>query len=613
MIEKIMFLLAMICLIGIGSQWLAWWLKIPAILLLLIAGVVVGPVTGIIKPDELFGDLLFPIISLSVALILFEGGLTLRFHEIREVGHVVRNLVTIGALVTWMVIALATHALLEFSWELSLLFGALVVVTGPTVIVPLLRTVRPQANISNILRWEGILIDPIGALLAVLVFNFIVSGRQSDPLETFALVIIVGTAAGAAGAFGLGIILRRHLMPEYLHNVAALSLVLTIYTVSNTITHESGLLAVTIMGILLANLKQTPIEGILDFKESLSVLLISLLFIVLAARMDFNDFTLLGWHSLWVIVVILFIARPLAVVVSALGSGLGWREQTLLSWICPRGIVAAAVSALFALRLGDIGVANANLLIPLTFMVIISTVVLQSISARPVATLLRLAEPEPRGVLIVGANPVARAIARELVEHDFRVLLADTNWDYVREARMAGLSTYFGNVVSEHADRHLDLVGVGQLFAMSQRPALNALACQRYKAEFGANRVFSLTTSEEKTAPEKLTIAEQIVGQRLFGRDVTYTMLSSMLGQGAEIRSTNLTETRGFESYMAHYENKAMPLFALDDKRRLKIFVAETELKPEPGWRIISLIPADRLAGAETEMPPESQAQGRPV
>lgn len=611
MIEKIMFLLAMICLIGIGSQWLAWWLKIPAILLLLIAGVVVGPVTGMINPDELFGDLLFPIISLSVALILFEGGLTLRFHEIREVGHVVRNLVTIGALLTWMVIALATHAVLEFSWELSLLFGALVVVTGPTVIVPLLRTVRPQANISNILRWEGILIDPLGALLAVLVFNFIVSGRQSDPLETFALVIIMGTAAGAAGAFGLGIILRRHLMPEYLHNVAALSLVLTIYTVSNTITHESGLLAVTIMGILLANQKQTSIEGILDFKESLSVLLISILFIILAARMDFNEFTLLGWGSLGVIAVILFIARPLAVAVSALGSGLSWREQALLSWISPRGIVAAAVSALFALRLGDIGVANANLLIPLTFMVIISTVVLQSISARPVAALLGLAEPEPRGVLIVGANPVARAIAMELVEHDFRILLTDTNWDYVREARMAGLSAYFGNVVSEHADRHLDLVGVGQLFAMSRRPALNALACQRYKAEFGANHVFSLTTSEEKTAPEKLTIAEQIIGQRLFGRDVTYTMLSSMIGQGAEIRSTNLTEEHGFENYMAHYENKALPLFALDDKGRLKIFVAEAELKPEPGWHIISLIPADRLAGAETEIPPESQAQGR--
>ena len=600
MIEHTMFMLAMICLIGIACQWLAWWMKIPAILLLLIAGIVVGPVTGVIDPDQLFGDLLFPIISLSVALILFEGGLTLRLHQIRDVGHVVRNLVTIGALVTWVVIALGTHGFLGFAWDLSFLFGALVVVTGPTVIVPLLRTVRPQANISNILRWEGILIDPIGALLAVLVFNFIVSGRQSDPLQTFALIILVGTVAGAVGAYGLGVILRRHLMPEYLHNVAALSFVLTVYTVSNSIAHESGLLAVTAMGMLLANLKQTPIEGILDFKESLSVLLISLLFIVLAARIDFNDFALLGWHAGAVILVILFVARPLAVGLSSLGSSLGWREQALLSWISPRGIVAAAVSALFALRLEEMGVANANLLIPLTFLVIISSVVLQSVSARPVAALLNLAEPEPRGVLIVGANPVTQAIALELVRHDFRVLLADTNWDYISAARMAGLKTYFGNVVSEHADRHLDLVGLGQLFAMSQRPALNALACQRYKAEFGANRVFSLTTSEEKVSSEKLLIAEQIVGKRLFGKDVTFTKLSSMLGQGAEIRTTHLTDTYGFEGYMAHYENKAMPLFALDEKGRLKIFVAETEIKPGPGWRIISLIPADKLVSPES-------------
>jgi len=598
-IEQTMFMLAMICLIGIGCQWLAWLLKVPAILILLLAGIVVGPVSGLVNPDTLFGDLLFPVISLSVALILFEGGLTLRLHELHDVGHVVRNLVTMGALVTWVVIGLATHALLGFSWELSFLFGALVVVTGPTVIVPLLRTVRPRANLSNILRWEGILIDPLGALLAVLVFNFIVSGRQSEPLQTFGLIVFVGSLAGALGAYGLGLVLRRHLLPEYLHNVATLAIVLAIYTVANKLAHESGLLAVTLMGMLLANQKQTPIEGILDFKESLSVLLISILFIVLAARIDFNELVFLGWGALAVITVIIFVARPLAVMVSAIGSGLNWREQALLSWIAPRGIVAAAVSALFALRLDQMGVADANLLIPLTFLVIISTVVLQSLSARPVAKLLDLAEPEPRGVLIVGAHPAARAIAQELASHDFRVLLADTNWDNIRAARMAGLNTYFGNVVSEHADRHLDLVGLGQLFAMSRRPALNALACQRYKSEFGGNRVFSLMTSEEKTPAEKLTISEDIVGQRLFGTDVTDTMLASMLGQGAEIRTTRLTETHDFVSYMNHYANKALPLFAVDGKGRLHVFVAETKLDPLPGWQVISLIPADQLGNSE--------------
>ena len=608
-----MFLLAAICLIGIACQWLAWWLKVPAILLLLVAGIIVGPLTGFVNPDVVFGDLLFPMVSLSVALILFEGGLTLRLHEIREVGQVVRNLVTVGALITWVIIALATHAFLHFSWELSFLFGALVVVTGPTVIVPLLRTVRPQSSISNILRWEGILIDPLGALLAVLVFNFIVSGHQSDPIQTFFLIMVVGILTGSSGAYGLAIVLRRHLMPEYLHNVAALSFVLAIYTISNSLAHESGLLAVTVMGLLLANLRDTPIEGILDFKESLSVLLISLLFIILAARINFAEFSLLGWGSAGVILVIILAARPVAVAFSALGSGLSWREQALLAWIAPRGIVAAAVSALFAMRLGELDVENANLLTTLTFLVIICTVVIQSISARFVARLLGLAEPEPRGVLIVGASPMARALALELAKHDFYTLLTDTNWEYIHAARMAGLQTYFGNVVSEHADRHLDLVGIGQLFAMSRRPALNALACQRYKAEFGANHLFSLKTSEEKSTSEKLTIDREIVGQRLFGEDVTDTMLASMLGQGAEIRSTLLTEAHDFSAYMTHYDNRAIPLLALDAKGRLRVFVSETLFTPEPGWRIISLIPADKLGSPETADESARATVTRPV
>jgi len=598
-IEHSMFLLAMICLLGIACQWLAWALKIPAILLLLIAGIIVGPVSGIVDPDALFGDMLFPFISLSVAVILFEGGLTLRVHEIKAVGHVVRNLVTVGALITWLVIGFATHYLLGFSTELALLFGALVVVTGPTVIVPLLRTVRPRAELANILRWEGILIDPLGALLAVLVYDFIVSGLvaggHSDPLLTFALIVAIGAGSGVLGALGLGVVLRRHLLPEYLHNVATLAFVLSIYTVANQLAHESGLLAVTVMGMLLANLKQTPIEGILDFKESLSVLLISLLFILLAARIDIGDFSLLGAGAVGVMIVVVFIARPLAVLVSSLGSGLGWRQQALLAWIAPRGIVAAAVSALFALRLQDLGVNGASLLIPLTFMVIIVTVVLQSLSARPVARLLGLAEPEPRGVLIVGAHAVARAIAAELQALKFRVVLADTNWEEISAARMMGLPTYFGNIVSEHADRHLDLVGLGQLLALSRRPALNALACQRYKGEFGAGRVFSLQTSEEKSASEKLTITREIAGRRLFGDKATETQLASLLGQGAEIRTTPLSESHDYDAYCEHYQKRALPLFAVDQRQRLHVFVAGETLTPEPGWQVIALIPADLL------------------
>jgi len=461
------------------------------------------------------------------------------------------------------------------------------------VIVPLLRTVRPISSLANILRWEGIIIDPLGALMAVLVFEFIVSGQDHQELLVFGKMLLIGGISGAVAAYGLATVLRRHLLPEYLHNVTTLALVVGIFTGADFLQHESGLLAVTVMGMMLGNMKNVSMEDILDFKESLSVLLISLLFIVLAARVDFKLFADVGWGAVLVFLAILFIARPAMVLASTLGSKLKWREKVLLSWVAPRGIVAAAVSALFALRLQDLGFAGADLLVPLTFMVIIGTVVLQSATARPLANRLKVSEPEPRGVLIVGANPVSRAIAKALTEKRFHVVIADTYWEDVRTARMEGLATYYGNVVSEHADRHLDLVGIGRLFAMSRRPALNALACTRYKNEFGANNVYSLQTAEEKGAPEKQVIATHFAGSRLFGENVTHTMLASLIGQGAEIRGTQLTEAFDFASYREKYGKGLIPLFALDGRGELRVFYVGGELEPAPGWIVVSLLPPE--------------------
>lgn len=593
MIEHDMITLAVIVVLGIGSQWLAWWLKLPAILFLLLTGLILGPFTGFVQPDHLFGNMLFPMVSLGVAVILFEGSLTLHFNEIRGLGSVVRNLVTVGAVLNAVIIAAATHLFLSFSWELAFLFGALVSVTGPTVIVPMLRTVRPVSNLANILRWEGIIIDPLGALMAVLVFEFIISGQNHNELLVFSKMLLTGGISGAAAAYGLATLLRRHLLPEYLHNVVTLALVLGVFTLANSIQSESGLLAVTVMGMMLGNMKNVPMEDILDFKESLSVLLISLLFIVLAARVNFKQFADVGWGAILVFAVILFIARPAMVLVSTIGSKLGWREKALLGWIAPRGIVAAAVSALFALRLQELGFANAELLVPLTFMVIIGTVVVQSATARPLANHLKVAEPEPRGVLIVGANSVSRAIAKALKEKGFRIVIADTYWDDIRTARMEGFATYYGNVVSEHADRHLDLVGIGRLFAMSRRPALNALACTRYKNEFGANNVFILQTAEEKGVPEKLAIATHLSGLHLFGENVTHTMLASMVSKGAEIRGTQLSEAFDYASYQEKYGKGLIPLFALDSRGELRVFSVGSELEPEAGWTVISLLPPD--------------------
>ena len=602
--------LAAIGLLGIACQWLAWWARQPAILLLLLAGIVIGPLTGLLKPDELFGNLLFPIVSLSVAVILFEGSLTLRFEEIRGLTKVVRNLITVGALISWMITAVAAHYILDFDINLALLFGAVVIVTGPTVIIPMLRTVRPNANIASILRWEGIVIDPLGALLSVLVFEFIISSQLGSALGhvllSFGRIVLVGVGMGFLFANALGLILRRHLIPEYLRNVMVLTVVFGVYAVSDMAAHESGLLAVTIMGITLANMKDTDIEDILDFKESLSVLLISGLFIILAARIQPDKLFALGWATLMLLGVVLFLSRPLAVFASTIGSELNFRERLLIAWIGPRGIVAAAISAVFAIRLAEAGYAEAELLVSLTFFIIIGTVVIQSATAKSFAHWLGVREPPPTGVLIVGAGIVARAVGKAIRERDFKVLLTDSNWENCSLARMDGLDAYYGNPISEHADRNLMLTGLGKMLGMSGRSHLDMLASQKFKSEFGANNVYELISSRETVVSEKHKVSIRHRGRQLFGKDITHGKLAGWIRIGAEIRSTQLREEFDFESYLARYARHCVPLFAIDPKGKLQFFTTDEDLQPEQGWTVVSLI----LPEDETYDPPQEETEG---
>ncbi len=409
-------------------------------------------------------------------------------------------------------------------------------VTGPTVIKPLLRAMHPKTEIANVLHWEGIILDAVGAILTILVFQFIVSAEHARQAisVTFASMVVTGVLTGAAGAWLLALLLRHHLIPHYLHHVFSLVLVLMVFALSNTIQHESGLLAVTLMGLMLANMKQVDIEDILFFKESLSVMLISVLFIVLAARLEFAPLLDIGWAALGLLAVIMLLARPAAVLTSTLGSSLNWRARALLCWVAPRGIVAAAVSALLALRLEELGHAQAELLVPLTFLVIIGTVFVQGVTARPLARWLKVMEPEPRGVLIVGANQVARAVARVLKDQGFSVKVTDTGWENISAARMEGLDTYFGRVVSEHADLHMDLVGIGKLLAMSPHSSLNALACGRFKSEFGPENIFRLQTSEEHETTVQKSDPPLLRGTTAFCRrcDFCQAGLSAQPGRG---------------------------------------------------------------------------------
>ena len=398
MTENLLIAVASIITLGIAAEWFAWRIGLPSILVLLVFGFLAGPLTGFLDPDVMLGDLLFPIVSISVAVILFEGGASLRIGELRQIGGVVRNLVTIGVALTWVLAATAAYLFLGLDPAAAALLGAILVVTGPTVIVPLLRQMRPVPQVASTLKWEGILIDPIGAVLAVLVFEAVVAGG----LERATAAVLLGLLktlliGGLAAALGVGILvflMDRQWVPDFLQSPLALMVVVTAFAASNAMQSESGLLTATLMGVALANQKAVEVRHILEFKENLRVLLISSLFILLAARLELSDLARIGLPELAFLATLVLVIRPLSVAVSTLGSELEWRERIMVAFVAPRGIVAAAVSSMFALELAHAG-HEAYQLASLTFMVIIGTVAIYGLGSTPLARLLGVSKPDP--------------------------------------------------------------------------------------------------------------------------------------------------------------------------------------------------------------------------
>ena len=580
---------------GFACQWAAWRLKVPSILLLLTTGIIVGPVLGILDPDAVFGDLLEPFVSLSVAVILYEGSLTLKLSDIRGHGGVVRNLVTVGVIITWCAATGAAHYLLGWDMYLAALFGAIVTVSGPTVIIPLLRTIRPKRTLANILRWEGILVDPIGAILAVLVFNFIVVKQTTATTDqlftTFGTIVAAGAGLGILAGHGFGIALRRHWVPDYLRDYAALALVILVFAAAEVIEHESGLLAVTVMGVWQANMRNLDLDDILDFKESLTLVLVAGLFIILAARIELDGLLALGPPAIAVLLFLQLVSGPIRGLVCAAGSSLDLRERAFLGWLFPRGIVAAAVSALFALRLENLGYPGAENLVPLVFTIIVGTVVIQSVSSGALARLLNVANPEPNGVLVIGANPAALAYASALESAGRPVMVASMDWDGIRDARMAGLRVFYGSPVSSYAERHLDLVGLGYLLALSHRPGLNELACESYKYEFGRQSVFTVQQSKE-VEHEKHHISGAAGGRLLFGGDLVLADLLEVVAGGAIHRTTDITDSFSYDNYRSQNPD-AIVLFVIRPDGQLKLPVADEALEVPSGSRVSALVPED--------------------
>ncbi|MEX0291141.1 MAG: cation:proton antiporter, partial [Flavobacteriaceae bacterium] len=512
--------LAGIIILGILAQWVAWRFKLPAILPLILIGLLVGPISTLFTTDGskliepiwngengLFpGEGLYYFVSLAISIILFEGGLTLRRSEIKNVGPVITKLITVGTLVTFFAAGFAAHFIFDLSWQMSFLFSALIIVTGPTVITPILRNIPLKKDVSAVLKWEGILIDPIGALVAVLVFEFISVGEGQAYTQTalieFGKILLFGFTFGFTFAHALAFAIKKNFIPHYLLNVVSLSVVLLVFVESDIFAHESGLLAVVIMGMVMGNMNLPNIKELLYFKESLSVLLISILFILLAANMNISDLELIyNWNTAILFAVIVFVVRPLGVFLSTSGSKLKTEEKLFIGWVGPRGIVAAGIASLFGSKLLLRGEPGAEYITPLVFMVVLGTVLLNATTARYIARLLGVFLTKSEGILIIGASKFSRLIGNYLRENNRHVVLIDNNRTNVEKAQKIGLEAITANIYSDALEDNIELNDVGYLMAMTGNAEINQYAIDKFERQFGENGSFRLISTDEVNDP----------------------------------------------------------------------------------------------------------------
>lgn len=586
-----------VLVLGVGAQWIAWRLQVPSILLLLVCGFVAGAVTN---PLELVGEnLLYPLVSLAVAVVLFEGGLSLRFRDLQDVGSVVLRLVTVGVLLTWGLAGLAAWLCLGFDPLMAALAGAILSLTGPTVIIPMLQQIRPSRRVGSIAKWEAIVIDPVAATLAVLTYEvvrtqeFNLSGSASQ-LE---LTALVGGVVGLGSAAITVQLLRRYLIPDFLQNAYQLAAVVAAFTLSNELQPESGLVAVTVFGVALANQRSATVKHLMEFKEHLRVLLISTLFVVLASLVDPRLLFSLGPMHLLFLVTLLLI-RPIAVWVATVGSRVTWAERVLLSCLAPRGIVSATVASLFAVQLaaladtGDLPASvgwQARQLAPLTFFVIVSTVVIYGIAAPWIARRLGLAEVNRQGLLIVGAEPFARAIGAALVAERIPVTFVDTNRRNIAACRLAGLSGHCANILSDYAQEEIDFSAIGRLLAMTGSTEVNTLATLEFAHVFGRSGVYQLRVSGELVKRDE-PLPAHLRARPLFGGDVSYARLVEAFSEGSTVKKTKLSEEFTLADYVAQYGAQAMILFVLEPNGLLRIVSEDQATIAPAGSCLISLV-----------------------
>ena len=598
-------------LAGISAQVIAEYLKVPSIVFLLMFGILLGPDGfGVLYPHKL-GVGLEVIVALSVAVILFEGGLNLELRDLGKVSGSLRNMVTLGTLITLLGGGMAAHWLGEFPWSIAFLYASLVVVTGPTVISPLLKQVQVDRRVATILEGEGVLIDPVGAILAVVVLNTILN-RDAGPeavIIGLTLRLGVGGAIGAIGGWLLGLFLKwADFISEELKNLVVLAGMWGLFGLSQMIRSESGLMATVVAGIVLGA-SALPEERLLRrFKGQLTVLGVSVLFILLSADLSIASIFALGWGSLFTVLVLMFVVRPISIGLCTWNSGLNWRQKLFLCWVAPRGIVSASVASLFAILLTQRGINGGDSIKALVFLTIMLTVFLQGLTARWVANWLQINRHSgATGAVIIGCNPLGRLIARLFQERGESVVLIDTDSEACQKAEQENLRVIQSSGLDIEVLEEAGLDSMGTFLAMTSNGEVNSVLAQRAAEEFGPPRVLAVFPRDpQTTSPTNKTKVNQA-----FVPQLPIKAWNQYLNDGQVKLGTTVLKEPGFAFQRAHLQalirsGELLPL--LVERESIFQVVPATE-NWQPGDQIIYLLHdprpnlLKRLSGASPSSP----------
>ncbi|WP_370190445.1 cation:proton antiporter [Qipengyuania sp.] len=594
--------IAMVGMLGIGAQWLAWRTGWPAIVLMLAAGFLAGPILGLFDPEHAFGELLDPMIAIGVALILFEGGLSLDFRELRHAGDGVWRLVLLGGPIAWVLGSFAAHSIGGLEWPVAILFAGILVVTGPTVVMPLLRQSSVKTRPAAILKWEAIVNDPIGALFAVVAYEYFRAVAESpgaglfDVVPPLVIAAIIAGLIGYVAAAAIAWAFPRGTIPEFLKVPVLLTSVIVVFVFANQIEHEAGLVAVTVMGIALANMNVSSLRSIHPFKQNIAVLLISGIFILLSASLEFEELAYLNWNFGLFLLALLFLVRPATILLSLLGSSVPWNERLFLAWIAPRGIVLVAISGLFALRLEDIGY-DGTALIGLSFAVVVATIVAHGFTIDLVARLLNLKGSNRPGILIVGSTPWTISLALMMQELKAPVMVVDASWQRLALARQKGLPFYHGEILNEATEHNLDLSPYAVLVAATENEAYNALVCNEFAYEIGRDTVFQLGDAVDDD--DRHALPSSIRGRALFESGFGVEDVNERLARGWVFRKTKLSEEFDFDAAQERLPKGASLLLLVRDNGTIRFFTHAARPEPRAGDVIVSFAPPQERSAQE--------------